>query len=101
MRASAILVVVWIIFRAIGAVGFSLFASWKSVFPYAFAVMLIFTATAHFTRRQELQAMVPRSSLDPALVVLIPGPLERAGAAGFLFRVRRPLGVAGLVVLLI
>jgi uncharacterized membrane protein len=101
MQASAILIVVWIIFRAIGTVGFSLFASWKSAFPYAFAVMLIFTAIGHFKRRQDLQAMVPRWILDPDVVVLITGVLELAGAAGLLFRFTRPLAVAGLVVLLI
>jgi len=101
MQASAILIVVWIIFRAIGAVGLSLFASWKSAFPYAFAVMLIFTAIGHFSRRQDLQAMVPRWILDPDLVVLITGVLELAGAAGLLFRLTRPLTVTGLVVLLI
>ncbi|HEX4201869.1 MAG TPA: hypothetical protein VHY59_10155 [Chthoniobacterales bacterium] len=100
MRASAILILVWIIFRAIGAVGFSLFASWKSVFPYAFAVMLIFTAIEHFKRRRDLQAMVPRWILDPDLVVLITGGLELAGAAGLLFRFTRPVAVGGLVILL-
>ena len=85
MQASAILIVVWIIFRAIGAVGFSLFVSWKSAFPYAFAVMLIFTTIGHFKRRHNLQAMVPGWIVDPELVVLITGVLELAGAAGLLF----------------
>src|SRR5258708_1396275 len=101
MEASAILIVVWMLCRAIGAAGFPLFASWKSAFPYAFAVMLIFTAIAHFKRREELQAMVPRWIIDPDLVVLITGLLELAGAAGLLFRFTRPLAVTGLVVLLI
>jgi uncharacterized membrane protein len=102
MQTSGILVVVWIVFRTIGAAGFMLFATWKSAFPYAFAVMLGFTAAAHFNhRRKDLQAMVPRWILDPAMVVYITGILELAGAAGLLFRFTRPLAVAGLVILLI
>lgn len=101
MRASAILIVVWMLFRAIGAAGFPLFTSWKSAFPYAFAVMLIFTAIEHFKRREELQAMVPRWIVDPAAVVFTTGVLELVGAAGILFRFTRPLAVAGLVILLI
>src|SRR5260221_12455676 len=101
MQASAILIVVWMLFRAIGAAGFPLFASWKSAFPYAFAVMLIFTAIAHFKRREELQAMGPRWVIDPDLGVFITGVLELAGAAGLLFRFTRPLAVAGPLVLLI
>jgi uncharacterized membrane protein len=102
MQAGAILIVVWMLFRAIGAADFPLLASWKSAFPYAFAVMLIFTATAHFNhRRQDLQAMVPRWIVDPAAVVFVTGVLELAGAAGMLFRFTRPLAVAGLVILLI
>ena len=101
MQASAILIVVWMLFRAIGAAGFPLFASWKSAFPYAFAVMLIFTAIEHFKRREELKAMVPRWIIDPDLVVFITGVLELAGAAGLVFRFTRPLAVTGLVVLLI
>jgi uncharacterized membrane protein len=101
MQASAILIAVWMLFRAIGAAGFPLFASWKSAFPYAFAVMLIFTGIGHFKRREELRAIVPRWIVDPDLVVFITGVLELAGAAGLLFRFTRPLAVAGLVVLLI
>jgi len=102
MQASAILIVIWTIFRAIGAAGFSLFASWKSAFPYAFAVTLCFTAIAHFDhRRKELQAIVPRWIVDPATVVFITGVLEFTGAAGLLFRFTRPLAVVGLVILLI
>src|SRR5690349_11342623 len=102
MQASVILIIVWIIFRLIGAVGLGLFATWKAAFPYAFAVMLIFTAIGHFNhRRQELETMVPRWIIDPAAVVFITGVLELAGAAGLLFRFTRPLAVAGLVILLI
>ena len=102
MAVSAILFVTWAIFRAIGAVGFPLFTTWKSAFPYAFAVMLCFTAAAHFDRRRnDLQAMVPRWVIDPALVVFITGILELAGAAGLLLRFTRPLAVVGLVLLLL
>jgi hypothetical protein len=75
MWAGAILIAVWIVFRAIGAAGLSWFASWKSAFPYAFAVMLIFTAIGHFKRREDQQATVPRWILDPDLVVFVTGVL--------------------------
>ena len=102
MQAGAILIVVWILCRTVGTAGFGLFATWKSAFPYAFAVMLCFTAAAHFNhRRKDLEAMVPRWILDPGLVVSITGVLELAGAAGLLLRFTRPLAVAGLVILLI
>ena len=101
MQASGILIVVWMLFRAIGAAGFSLFASWKSAFPYAFAVLLMVTAIGHLKRRQDLQAMVPGWIADRTAVVFITGVLELVGAAGMLFRFTRPLAVTGLIILLI
>src|SRR5260370_1051367 len=87
MQASAILIVVWMLFRAIGAAGFPLFTSWKSAFSYAFAVMLIFTAFEHSKRREELLALVPRCIVDPGAVVFTSRVSELLPASRPLFRV--------------
>jgi uncharacterized membrane protein len=102
MQASGILGIVWIVFRTIGAAGFSPFATWKSAFPYAFAIMLVFMAIGHFNhRRMDLHTMVPRWIVDPVAAVFVTGILELIGAAGLLFRFTRPFAVAGLVILLV
>ena len=50
MLVLIVLLAAWLVFRAIGAAGVNVFASWQHSALYALAVMFVFTATAHFNK---------------------------------------------------
>jgi uncharacterized membrane protein len=92
MLVLAVLVVAWIGLRAAGAFGVEMFASWRDSGRYALAIMLLFTASAHFTAlRHDLEKMVPDWAPNPAAVVFVTGILEIAGAVGLLLPTTRRL----------
>ena len=47
MLVLIVLLVAWLVFRAIGAAGVHALVSWQDSARYALVVMFIFTATAH------------------------------------------------------
>src|SRR4030095_16578118 len=74
-----------LIFRGLGAAGFQAFASWAAATRYALAVMLVFTASAHFTRmKDDLVRMMPKWIPWPRAMVYFTGVCELAGAIGLL-----------------
>ncbi len=74
-----------LLFRALGALGVSPFMTWHAASSWGLAVMLLFTASAHFTTmREDLVRMVPRQIPFPRQIVLITGILEILGAIGLL-----------------
>jgi uncharacterized membrane protein len=74
-----------LIFRGLGGAGFQAFASWAASARYALAVMLVFTASAHFTRmREDLIRMMPKWVPWPRGLVYFTGVCELAGAIGLL-----------------
>jgi uncharacterized membrane protein YphA (DoxX/SURF4 family) len=95
MLVLIVLLAAWLVFRAIGAAGVHVFASWQHSALYALAVMFVFTATAHFNKmKHDLAQMIPSSFPRPLLIVYITGVLELLGAAGLVLpRFRRLAGI--------
>jgi uncharacterized membrane protein len=83
MLVLIVLLVSWLIFRAIGAAGVQALASWQNSALYALTVMFVFTATAHFNKmKHDLAQMIPSYFPRPLLIVYITGVLELLGATG-------------------
>lgn len=102
MLVLIVLLVSWLIFRAIGVAGVQALASWQHSARYALAVMFVFTATAHFNKmKHDLARMIPAYFPRPLLVVHITGVLELLGAAGLMLPQFRRLAGICLIALLI
>lgn len=101
MIVIAVLSVAIVIFRGIGLLGITALDSWSNVLPPALAVMLFFTASAHFipSRKEDLVRMVPSWLPRPETVVFITGILEILGAVGLLIPAMRPFAAGGLILL--
>jgi uncharacterized membrane protein len=97
-----ILVVSLLLFRTLGALGVSVFATWIACSRYALAVMFLFTSTAHFNKmRHDLARMMPKSFSSPMAMVYFTGACEILGAIGILVpRTRSLAGLCFLVFLL-
>jgi uncharacterized membrane protein len=102
MLVLIVLLVAWLVFRAIGATGVQALASWQHSALYSLAVMFVFTATAHFnTMKHDLAQMIPSYFPRPLLIVYITGVLELLGAAGLVLPQFRRLAGICLIALLI
>jgi uncharacterized membrane protein len=87
MTVLAVLIVSTLIFRGMGAAGIPAFSTWKDASRTGLAVMLLFTASAHFTAmRHDLVRMIPPFFPAPMAIVYLTGVLEIAGAVGLLIR---------------
>lgn len=74
-----------VVFRGLGALGIEVFGTWVAATRYALAVMLVFTASAHFTRmREDLVRMMPSWVPWPRAMVYFTGGCELLGAVGLL-----------------
>lgn len=99
MIPLAVFVVATLVLRGVG-VRFPLFDSWRASARGALAVMLLFTAAAHFNAmRGDLIRMVPPSFPRPDLIVTVTGVLEILGAVGILVPRTRRLAGIGLILL--
>jgi uncharacterized membrane protein len=102
MLVLIVLLAAWLVFRAIGAAGVHVLASWQHSALYALAVMFVFTATAHFNKmKHDLAHMIPSSFPRPLLIVYITGVLELLGAAGLVLPQLRRLAGICLIALLV
>src|SRR5437899_5432410 len=99
MAVLVILVVSLLLFRLAGALGVEVFASWAAASRDALAVMLFFTAGAHFTGiKEDLVRMMPKWVPKPRLTVYFTGVCEILGAVGLLLPpFRRAAGIALVV----
>jgi uncharacterized membrane protein len=89
-------------FRGIGALGVDALASWHDSTRFGLAVMLFFTASAHFTSmRKDLVRMVPRSVPHPETMVYFTGVCEILGAIGLLLPPLQKVAAVALILLLI
>jgi uncharacterized membrane protein len=82
-----VMLVVWVVVRAIGFAGvWDQADSWVGALRFAFAAMFLFTAISHFhpRTRADLVRMVPPGLPAPELLVTITGALELVGAIGLL-----------------
>ncbi|HEV2239119.1 MAG TPA: DoxX family protein [Ktedonobacterales bacterium] len=89
-----------LVLRGLGAAGVGLFASWPSDAAYALALMLLLTASAHFSEtKEDLIRMVPEALPFRAQIVTITGALELLGAVGLVIPATR--GLAGVCLALL
>ena len=66
MLVLIVLLAAWLVFRAAGAAGVHVLASWQHSALYALAVMFVFTATAHFNKmKHDLAKMILSSFPRP------------------------------------
>ena len=95
MLVLIVLLVSWLVFRAVGAAGVHALASWQDSARYALVVMFVFTAMAHFNKmKHDLAQMIPSSFPRPLLLVYVTGVLELLGAAGLVLpQFRRLAGI--------
>jgi uncharacterized membrane protein len=97
-----VLLISWMIFRAMGAVGVTSLATWHDSARWALALMFGFAATAHFNKmKHDLAPMIPSYFPTPLLLVYITGIFELLGAAGLLVSTVKVLAGNCLIVLLI
>ncbi len=102
MAVLIVLLVSWLIFRGIGALGVTALGAWQDSARYALAVMFVFTAIAHFNRmKHDLAQMIPSFFPRPQWLVYITGVLELLGAAGLVLPKFRSLAGICLIALLI
>lgn len=99
MAVLLVLIAGILTFRGIGTLGIDAFASWPAATRYGLALMLLFTASAHFTRmKEDLVRMTPAWVPRPRAVVAFTGICEILGAVGILLpRVQRVAGLALIV----
>lgn len=102
MAPLIILVVVTLVSRLAGQLGVRRLRDWAASTRVGLAVMLCFTAAAHFNSlRPEMIAMVPPFVPDPALMVTFTGVCEILGAVGLLVPRTRRLAAAALIVFML
>jgi uncharacterized membrane protein len=96
MLVLLILIASIFIFRGLGFVGVSALSSWAAAVRDGLAVMLLFTASAHFTpMKEDLIRMTPRWVPRPRAMVFFTGLCELAGAIGLVISpTRRAAGIA-------
>jgi uncharacterized membrane protein len=85
MITLIVLFVSLLVFRGLGVLGVPLFLTWHDAALWALSVMVLFTASAHFTSmKEDLIKMVPSFFPAPRQIVFATGLLEVAGAGGLL-----------------
>lgn len=102
MAPLIVLVVVALLARLIGQLGVAQLRDWAASTRVGLAVMLCFTAAAHFnSMRPDMIAMVPPTVPNPEFMVTLTGICEILGAVGLLVpRTRRIAAVALIVFML-
>ncbi len=89
-----------LITRILGVAGVDALNSWPASVRAGLAVMLLFTASAHFTSmRHDLANMVPRFIPHPMAVIYFTGVCEILGAIGLLLPITRVAAGVALIVL--
>jgi uncharacterized membrane protein len=99
MLVLIILVASILVFRGLGFAGAPAFASWSADVRDGLAVMLLFTASAHFTpMKEDLIRMTPGWVPWPRAMVFFTGLCELAGAIGLVIPATRT--AAGIALIL-
>ena len=99
MIVPFVLLISLLLYRAIGALGLAALATWTGATRYALATMLLFTASAHFTKmKRDLVRMMPDWIPRPMALIYFTGVCEIAGAIGLLLpSLRQAAGIALIV----
>jgi uncharacterized membrane protein len=99
MAPLVVLLVVALAARLVGQLGVLSLRDWAAATRAGLAVMLFFTAAAHFnSMREDLIAMVPPWVPNPELMVTLTGVCEILGAIGLLLPPTRRLSAIALIV---
>jgi uncharacterized membrane protein len=102
MAPLIVLVAVTLLARMAGRIGVAWLGSWAAATRVGLAVMLCFTAAAHFnSMRADLVRMIPPSIPNPEFLVTFTGICEILGAIGLLVPRTRRLAAVALIVFLI
>jgi uncharacterized membrane protein len=96
MAPLFILVISFVVLRAIGLLGVRRLSSWKEAGLLAVAIMFLFTGATHFSAmKYDYAAMLPGFVPMKVEVIHLTGALQIAGAVGLLVpRTRRLAGIA-------
>jgi uncharacterized membrane protein len=102
MLIPAILIVVALIARCMGAAGVAFLDSWPAAIRLGLAVMFLVTASAHFNAlRHDLARMVPPWVPRPMAMIHFTGICEILGAVGLLLPGTRIYAAGALALFLI
>jgi uncharacterized membrane protein len=102
MAPLIVLVSVTLLARLAGQLGVTPLREWAGATRLGLAVMLCFTAAAHFTgMRSDLVRMVPPVVPNPELMVTFTGVCEILGAIGLLVPRTRRVAALALILFLI
>ena len=98
MLVLLVLIVATLLFRGLGSAGVNAMASWQAAARDGFAVMLLFTSSAHFTSmKEDLIRMTPSWVPNPRAVVFFTGLCEIAGAIGLVIPALRRAAAIALI----
>jgi uncharacterized membrane protein len=102
MTSLFILVISFLVLRAVGFLGVRRLSSWKAAGLLAVAIMFLFTGFSHFSSlKYDFAAMIPDPLPNGLWIIYLTGVFEIAGAVGLLIpRTRRLAGIC-LVLLLV
>jgi uncharacterized membrane protein len=101
MAPLIVLVVATVFARLSGQLGVPFLRDWAASTRVGLAVMLCFTAAAHFnSMRPDMVAMVPPSVPNPEFMVTFTGICEILGAVGLLVPRTRRIAAVALIVFL-
>ena len=102
MAPLFILVISFLVLRAIGLLGVRRLSSWREAGLLAVAIMFLFTGSTHFSgMKNDYAAMLPGFVPMNVWVIHLTGALQIAGAVGLLIpRTRRLAGICLVLLLL-
>src|SRR4028119_1756146 len=102
MTSLLVLIVSFLLLRAVGWLGVKQLSSWRDAGRGALAIMFLFTGISHFTSmKYDFAAMIPAPLPNDLWVIYLTGVLEIAGAIGLLIPQTRKLAGICLVLLLV
>ena len=102
MASVFVLVVSFLVLRAVGWLGVKQLSSWRDAGRGALVIMFLFTGASHFTSmKYDFAAMIPAPLPNDLWVIYLSGVLEIAGAIGLLIPRTRKLAGICLVLLLV
>jgi uncharacterized membrane protein len=95
MAPLFILVISFLVLRAIGLLGVRRLSSWRAAGLLAVAIMFLFTGVTHFTdMKHDYAAMLPAFAPMKVSIIHLTGALQILGAVGLLIpRTRRLAGI--------
>ena len=102
MAPLFILVISFLVLRAIGLLGVRRLSSWQEAGLFAVAIMFLFTGSTHFTAmKHDYAAMLPGFVPMKVSIIHLTGVLQITGAIGLLVPRTRRLAGIGLALLLV